>query len=67
VSNLKEELHGQLQAERAVLLSKLEYGLLGESFGHPAPESLPWIEDGFKPPPTRSAPAPICKGLDSPA
>jgi hypothetical protein len=75
VSNLKEELHGKLQAERAVLLSKLEnlseydrrrpmtptgtnllglvkhvagleYGLLGESFGHPAPESLPWIEDG---------------------
>jgi Protein of unknown function (DUF664) len=75
MSDLKEELHGKLQAERAVLLSKLEnlseydrrrpmtptgtnllglvkhvagleYGLLGESFGHPAPESIPWIEDG---------------------
>jgi Protein of unknown function (DUF664) len=75
VSDLKEELHGKLQAGRAVLLSKLEnlseydrrrpmtptgtnllglvkhlagleYGYLGESFGHPAPESIPWIEDG---------------------
>ena len=24
----------------------LEYGYLGESFGHPAPESMSWIEDG---------------------
>jgi len=75
VSDLKEELHGKLQAGRAVLLSKLEnlseydrrrpmtptgtnllglvkhlagleYGYLGESFGYPAPESIPWIEDG---------------------
>ena len=75
MADLKEELHGKLQAGRAALLSKLEnlseydrrrpmtptgtnllglvkhvagleYGLLGESFGHPAPESLPWIEDG---------------------
>ncbi len=27
-------------------LAGLEYGYLGESFGHPAPEALPWIEDG---------------------
>jgi uncharacterized protein DUF664 len=27
-------------------LAGLEYGYLGESFGHPAPESIPWIEDG---------------------
>jgi hypothetical protein len=27
-------------------LAGLEYGYLGESFGHPAPETLPWIEDG---------------------
>jgi Protein of unknown function (DUF664) len=75
VSDLKEELHRQLQASRAALLSKLdnlseydrrrpmtptgtnllglvkhlaglEYGYLGESFGHPAPESMSWIEDG---------------------
>ena len=75
MSDLKEELHGKLQAGRAVLLSKLEnlseydrrrpmtptgtnllglvkhiagleYGYLGESFGYPAPESIPWIEDG---------------------
>jgi hypothetical protein len=26
-------------------LTGLEYGYLGESFGHPAPETLPWIED----------------------
>ena len=75
MSDLKEELHGNLRAGRAVMLSKLanlseydrrrpmtptgtnllglvkhlaglEYGYLGESFGHPAPESIPWIEDG---------------------
>ena len=75
MADLKEELHGKLQAGRAVLLSKLEnlseydrrrpmtptgtnllglvkhvagleYGLLGESFGHPAPERIPWVEDG---------------------
>jgi hypothetical protein len=27
-------------------LAGLEYGYLGESFGHPAPESIPWYEDG---------------------
>jgi hypothetical protein len=27
-------------------LAGLEYGYLGESFGHPGPETLPWIEDG---------------------
>jgi hypothetical protein len=27
-------------------LAGLEYGYLGESFGHPAPESMSWIEDG---------------------
>jgi len=27
-------------------LAGLEYGYLGESFGHPAPETLPWVEDG---------------------
>lgn len=27
-------------------LAGIEYGYLGESFGHPAPESIPWIEDG---------------------
>jgi hypothetical protein len=27
-------------------LAGLEYGYLGESFGYPAPESIPWIEDG---------------------
>ena len=27
-------------------LAGLEYGYLGESFGRPAPESMPWIEDG---------------------
>lgn len=27
-------------------LTGLEYGYLGESFGRPAPETLPWIEDG---------------------
>ena len=27
-------------------LAGLEYGHLGESFGYPAPESLPWVEDG---------------------
>ncbi|HEY1321901.1 MAG TPA: DinB family protein [Streptosporangiaceae bacterium] len=75
MSDVKEELHRQLQAGRAGLLSKLgnlsehdrrrpmtptgtnllglvkhlaglEYGYLGESLGYPAPESLPWIEDG---------------------
>jgi Protein of unknown function (DUF664) len=75
VSDLKAELHSNLQASRAVLLSKLdglseydrrrpmtatgtnllglvkhlaglEYGYLGESFGRPAPEVLPWVEDG---------------------
>jgi Protein of unknown function (DUF664) len=73
--DLKAELHGNLQASRAGLLSKLddlgeydrrrpmtptgtnllglvkhlaglEYGYLGESFGYPAPETLPWVEDG---------------------
>jgi hypothetical protein len=75
VSDLKEELHRNLHASRAVLLSKLdnlseydrrrpmtptgtnllglvkhlaglEYGYLGESLGHPAPESMSWFEDG---------------------
>jgi hypothetical protein len=75
VSDLKAELHSNLQASRAVLLSKLdglseydrrrpmtatgtnllglvkhlaglEYGYLGESFGRPVPEVLPWVEDG---------------------
>ena len=27
-------------------LAGLEYGYLGESFGHPAPETMAWIEDG---------------------
>ena len=27
-------------------LAGLEYAYLGESFGYPAPESMPWIEDG---------------------
>jgi hypothetical protein len=27
-------------------LAGLEYGYLGESFGHPAQEKLPWFEDG---------------------
>jgi hypothetical protein len=27
-------------------LTGLEYGYLGESFGRPAPETLPWVEDG---------------------
>jgi hypothetical protein len=27
-------------------LAGLEYGYLGEAFGHPAPETLAWIEDG---------------------
>jgi Protein of unknown function (DUF664) len=27
-------------------LAGLEYGYLGESFGHPAPEKMSWIEDG---------------------
>jgi hypothetical protein len=27
-------------------LAGLEYGYLGESFGHPAPETMSWIEDG---------------------
>jgi len=27
-------------------LAGLEYGYLGESFGHPAPESMSWVEDG---------------------
>jgi hypothetical protein len=27
-------------------LAGVEYGYLGESFGRPAPESMPWIEDG---------------------
>jgi len=27
-------------------LAGLEYGYLGGSFGHPAPETIPWIEDG---------------------
>lgn len=27
-------------------LAGLEYGYLGASFGYPAPERLPWIEDG---------------------
>ena len=27
-------------------LADLEYGYLGESFGRPAPEPLPWVEDG---------------------
>ena len=27
-------------------LAGLEYGYLGESLGYPAPESMPWIEDG---------------------
>jgi hypothetical protein len=27
-------------------LAGLEYGYLGESFGYPAPESMPWVEDG---------------------
>lgn len=73
--DLKAELHGNLQASRAELLSKLddlgeydrrrpmtptgtnllglvkhlaglEYGYLGEPFGCPAPETLPWVEDG---------------------
>jgi hypothetical protein len=75
VLDLKAELHRNLQASRAVLLSKLdglteydrrrpltptgtnllglvkhltglEYGYLGESFGHPSPERIPWIDDG---------------------
>ena len=27
-------------------LAGLEYGYLGESFGHPAPETLAWVDDG---------------------
>jgi hypothetical protein len=27
-------------------LAGLEYGYLGESFGRPAPEPIPWVEDG---------------------
>ena len=27
-------------------LAGLEYGYLGEAFGHPAPEAMSWIEDG---------------------
>jgi len=27
-------------------LAGLEYGYLGDSFGHPAPETIPWVEDG---------------------
>jgi hypothetical protein len=27
-------------------LAGLEYGYLGEAFGQPAPETLPWVEDG---------------------
>jgi hypothetical protein len=27
-------------------LAGLEYGYLWEAFGHPAPEAMPWIEDG---------------------
>lgn len=27
-------------------LAGLEYGYLGESFGHPGPETMSWIEDG---------------------
>lgn len=27
-------------------LTGLEYGYLGESFGRPAPEVMPWVEDG---------------------
>jgi Protein of unknown function (DUF664) len=27
-------------------LAGLEYGYLGEAFGRPAPEAMPWIEDG---------------------
>jgi Protein of unknown function (DUF664) len=27
-------------------LAGLEYGYLGDSVGHPAPEALPWVEDG---------------------
>jgi len=27
-------------------LAGLEYGYLGESFARPAPEALPWVEDG---------------------
>ena len=27
-------------------LAGLEYGYLGESLGYPAPESMPWVEDG---------------------
>jgi hypothetical protein len=27
-------------------LAGLEYGYLGDSLGYPAPESLPWVEDG---------------------
>jgi Protein of unknown function (DUF664) len=75
VLDLKAELHSNLQASRAGLLSKLdglseydrrrpmtatgtnllglvkhltglEYGYLGESFGRPSPETLPWVEDG---------------------
>ena len=75
MSDLKKELHRNLQASRAVLLSKLdnlseydrrrpmtptgtnllglvkhlaglEFSYLGESFGYPAPESMPWIDDG---------------------
>jgi hypothetical protein len=36
VADLKEELH----------LAGLEYLYLGGSFGYPAPEILPWVEDG---------------------
>ncbi|HTZ94262.1 MAG TPA: DinB family protein [Streptosporangiaceae bacterium] len=75
MSELKEELHRNLKASRAVLVSKLdglseydrrrpmtptgtnllglmkhlaglEYAYLGESFGHPAGESMSWVEDG---------------------
>jgi hypothetical protein len=27
-------------------LASMEYGYLGDSFGRPAPEPLPWVEDG---------------------
>jgi len=27
-------------------LATMEYGYLGDSFGRPAPEPLPWVEDG---------------------
>ena len=27
-------------------LASMEYGYLGDCFGRPAPEPLPWVEDG---------------------